>query len=535
VTDRRQTEKEKPGWAWAPFRHRIFRAMWIAQFVGNLGTYAQTVGAQWLMGDLGGSALEVALIQTASSLPVFLLVIPAGAFGDIFDRRRLLIVGQAIALAAAAALALVTLFDAASPALLLLLTALLAVGSSLSLPIFRAIQPELVPRDEVPDAAVLNGVSANLARTIGPAAGGLLIATIGTEANFALNALSFAAVIAVLIAWRRPKDKRSVVPEQLFDAIVAGARYARNSPAYLKLLLRTFAFLLCASALWSLLPVLARGPLELGPTGYGIALGAVGVGAVLGTTVVPKIRREYSENLAVAFGSSLFGAGLVVAGVVGVPAVAIVALAAVGFGWINVTSNLNATAQLLLPNWTRARGLAFMTVAYQGAYVVGSLLFGALAESVNVETAFAVAGAGALAGALAGLGPLALPDLRDVSPVRYWPDPDLAMEPESGAGPVLVIVEWRIDRDRAAEFAEAMEPLGRARRQTGASRWSLFRDADDPALFLETFTVPNWSEHMRQHLERGIESDKELEAEARAFLTDDRQLRVRHLLSPNDG
>jgi len=147
VTDRLQTEKEKPGWAWAPFRHRIFRAMWIAQFVGNLGTYAQTVGAQWLMGDLGGSALEVALIQTASSLPVFLLVIPAGAFGDIFDRRRLLIVGQAIALAAAAALALVTLFDAASPALLLLLTALLAVGSSLSLPIFRAIQPELVPRD----------------------------------------------------------------------------------------------------------------------------------------------------------------------------------------------------------------------------------------------------------------------------------------------------------------------------------------------------------------------------------------------------
>jgi len=256
---------------------------------------------------------------------------------------------------------------------------------------------------------------------------------------------------------------------------------------------------------------------------------------VLGTTVVPKIRREYSENLAVAFGSSLFGAGLVVAGVVGVPAVAIVALAAVGFGWINVTSNLNATAQLLLPNWTRARGLAFMTVAYQGAYVVGSLLFGVLAESVNVETAFAVAGAGALAGALAGLGPLALPDLRDVSPVRYWPDPDLAMEPEPGAGPVLVIVEWRIDRDRAAEFAEAMEPLGRARRQTGASRWSLFRDADDPALFLETFTVPNWSEHMRQHLERGIESDKELEAEARAFLTDDRQLRVRHLLSPNDG
>jgi MFS family permease len=534
VADRQRAEKRKR-WAWAPFRHRIFRALWIAQFVGNLGTYAQTVGAQWLMGDLGGSAFEVALIQTASSLPVFLLVIPAGALGDIVDRRRLLIFGQAIALAAAAALAVMTLTDVVTPALLLALTALLAIGSSLSLPTFRAVQPELVPRDEVPDAAVLNGVSSNLARTIGPAAGGLLIASIGSEANFGLNALSFAAVIAVLIAWRRPRDERAVEPEQLLDAIVAGARYARNSPPYLTLLVRTLVFLLSASALWSLLPVLARGPLELGPTGYGITLGAVGVGAVLGTTVVPELRTRYGTNLAVAFGSSLFGAGLVIAGLVGVPAIAIAALAAVGFGWINVTSNLNSTAQLLLPNWTRARGLAFMTIAYQGAYVAGSLLFGAVSEWANVQTAFALAGAGAIAGAIAGLRPLTLPDLPDVSPVRYWPDPDLATEPEPRAGPVLVIVEWRIDLERGTEFAEAMQPVGRARRQTGATHWGLFQDADDPALFLETFTVANWSEHLRQHLERGIESDKELEAGARAFLTDGHEPRARHLLSPDSG
>jgi MFS family permease len=531
VTDRERAEKRKPRWAWAPFRHRVFRALWIAQFVGNLGTYAQTVGAQWLMGDLGGSAFEVALIQTASSLPVFLLVIPAGALGDIMDRRRLLIIGQAIALAAAATLAVVTLTDAVTPALLVALTSMLAVGSSLSLPTFRAIQPELVPREEVPDAAVLNGVSANLARTIGPAAGGLLIATVGSEVNFAVNALSFAAVITVMIAWRRPRDERAVAPEHLVDAIVAGARYARNSRPYLTLLVRTLAFLLCASALWSLLPVLSRGPLDLGPTGYGIALGAVGVGAVLGTTVVPGLRERYGENLAVAFGSSLFGAGLVVAGLVDVPAIAIVALAAVGFGWINVTTNLNSTAQLLLPNWTRARGLAFMTISYQGGYVVGSLLFGAVAEWASVQTAFAVAGAGAIAGAIAGLRPLALPDLPDVSPVRYLPDPDLATEPEPRAGPVLVIVEWRIDPDRATEFAQTMQPVGRVRRQTGATHWGLFQDADDPALFLETFMVANWSEHLRQHLERGIEGDKELEAGARACLSDGHQPRARHLLA----
>jgi MFS family permease len=533
VTDQEQAEREEPRWAWAPFHHRVFRALWIAQFVGNLGTYAQTVGAQWLMGDLGGSAFEVALIQTASSLPVFLLVIPAGALGDIIDRRRLLIIGQAIALVAAAALAAMTLIDVVTPALLLALTALLAVGSSLSLPTFKAVQPELVPRDEVPDAAVLNGVSSNLARTLGPAMAGLLIAGIGSEANFALNALSFAAVIIVLLAWHRPPDERAVAPEHLLDAIVAGARYARHSRSYSKLLGRTLVFVLCASALWSLLAVLARGPLELGPTGYGITLGAVGIGALLGTTVVPELRRRYGENLAVAFGSALFGAGLVVAGLVDVPAVAIVALAAVGFGWINVTSNLNSTAQLLLPNWTRARGLSLLTLAYQAAYVVGSLLFGAVAEWANVQTAFAVAGAGAIAGALAGLGPLALPGLPDVSPVRYWPDPDVVVEPGPRAGPVLVIVEWRIDPDRATEFAQAMQPVGRARRQTGATRWGLLQDADDPALLLETFTVANWSEHLRQHLERGIESDKDLEAAARAFLTDSQAPRARHLLPPD--
>lgn len=532
MTDPQRADAHKPRWAWAPFRHRIFRALWVAQFVGNLGTYAQTVGAQWLMGDLGGTSFEVALIQTASSLPVFLLVIPAGALGDVIDRRRLLIVGQSIALAAAAGLALATQLDVVTPALLLVLTASLAVGSSLSLPIFRAIQPELVPREEVPDAAVLNGVSSNLARTIGPAAGGLLVASIGSAANFALNALSFAAVIAVLIAWRRPRDERAVAPEQLLDAIVAGARYARNSPQYLRLLVRTFAFLLSASALWSLLAVLARGPLELGPTGYGISLGAVGIGAVLGTTVVPGMRKRYGVNLAVAFGSALFGAGLVVAGLVDVTAIAFVALGAVGFGWINVTSNLNSTAQLLLPDWTRARGLAFMTVAYQGAYVVGSVLFGIVAEWANVQTAFAVAGVGAIAGAIAGLRPLSLPDLPDVTPVRYWPDPDLSIEPEPQAGPVLVIVEWRIDPDRATAFAEAMQPVGKSRRQTGATHWGLFEDANDRSLMLETFLIANWSEHLRQHLERGIESDKDLETDARAFLPAGQRPRVRHLLSP---
>jgi MFS family permease len=516
---------------WAPFHHRVFRAIWVAQFVGNIGTWAQTVGAQWLMGDLGHGAFDVSLVQTASTLPVFLLVLPSGSLGDIFDRRRLLIVSQTIMLVGAGALAVLTFADATTPALLLLLTATIGAGNALSAPTFAAVQPELVPRDEVPRAALLNGASVNLARTIGPALAGALIGVVGPAGTFSLNAVSFVGVIAALAVWRRPRDRRPLGAEHVSEAIAAGIRYTRNAPRFATVLARSFLFILPATALWSLLAVLARGPLELGATGYGVLLGSVGIGAVTGTIVViPRLRRKLTANALVALGSGVYGAGLIALAVTHSLPLVIAECAVTGMAWISVTSSVNAHAQLLLPNWTRARALAFMNLTFQGGQAVGSVLLGALAGAVSVEAAFGTAGVLEVAGAIAGAVWLALPPLGEVEPARWWPEPNLVIEPEPDAGPVLVTVEWRVDRSDAADFTDAMRPLRRARRRTGATRWGLFEDTADPSLFLETFTVHTWSEHMRQHVERGTVDDEELEAHARRFLLDGHTPRVRHLL-----
>ncbi len=517
--------------AFAPFRHPIYRAIWTAQFVGNIGTWAQTVGGQWLMGDLGGHAFEVSLVQTASTLPVFLLVLPAGSLGDIIDRRRLLLIAQSIMLAASGLLAVLTFAHATTPAVLLLLTAVIGGGTALQGPTFSAIQPELVTRDEVGDAALLNGASVNIARTVGPAIAGLLIGSIGIGATFTLNAISFAAVMAALLAWKRPRDRRPLNAEHLREAFVTGVRYTRSAPAFQAVLGRSLLFIFFASALWSLLAVLARGPLDLGASGYGVLLGAVGVGAVFGTlVVVPRVRNLMSTGALVACGSLLYGVGLVIAAVSDSLPLTIVTLLFVGLGWISVTSMVNAHAQLLLPNWTRARALAFMNVAFQGGQAVGSVIWGVIAGAVSTRAAFGIAGVGEVIGAVIGYRLLPLATLGDVESATYWPEPNLEIDVEPGAGPVLVTLEWRIDPKRAGEFTAAMEEVRQTRRQTGATRWGLYQDADDLPVFLETFTVDTWSEHLRQHLERGTVMDEEIEAEARRFLVDGEWPHVRHLL-----
>src|SRR3954468_16941770 len=275
VTDvRRSTTTAEPARgavpsAWAPLRRPWFRALWIAQFVANTGTWAQTVGAQWLMGDLGGSALQIALVQTAATLPGFHLVVPAGALGDIPDRRRLMLLSQTSMLLSAAALAVLTAAGGVTPNRLLALTALLATGQALAAPCFQAVQPELVPREELPQAALLNGANANVARAVGPAVGGLLIAAAGPAAAFALNAVSFLGVLAVLYRWPRPRTRGALGAEPIGQAIRAGMRYVRSAPAFGGLLARSALFMISASGLWALLPAVARGPLHLGDNGYG--------------------------------------------------------------------------------------------------------------------------------------------------------------------------------------------------------------------------------------------------------------------------
>src|SRR3954462_3215063 len=269
------------GSAWAPLRRPWFRALWTAQFVANTGTWAQTVGAQWLMGDLGGAGRQSAPGQTAAARPGFVLLTPAGALGDVVDRRRLLLIAQTLMLLSAAALAAANAAHAVTPNRLLILTAVLAVGQALAAPCFQAIQPELVARDELPQAALLNGANANVARALGPAVGGLLIAAAGPAAAFALNAVSFLGVLAVLYRWPRPATERPLGAEPIRQAIRAGMRYVRSAPLFSSVLARSALFMVFASGLWALLPALARGPLGLGPNGYGGAVVAGGGGGGL--------------------------------------------------------------------------------------------------------------------------------------------------------------------------------------------------------------------------------------------------------------
>ncbi|MFI6094455.1 MFS transporter [Lentzea sp. NPDC051213] len=513
--------------AWAPLRRSAFRALWLAQFASNIGTWAQTVGAQWLMGDLGGTSLQVALVQTATTLPVFLLVVPAGALGDILDRRRVLVYGQALMLAGAGGLMLLAGTNRATPASLLGLLAVMAIGQALSMPSFQAIQPELVSREEIPQAALLNGVNMNVGRAIGPALGGLLIALAGPEATFAFNTVSFLGVLVVLMRWRRPSDHRPLGTEHIATAVRTGARYVASSPLFRRVLTRCLLFIVFGSGLWALLPAIARGPLRLDASGYGVLLGSVGTGAILGAFVVPKLLQRMSKNRMVLFATWIYAAATSTAVLTQNLALVIVAMLLSGACWIATLSTFNATAQILLPAWTRARALAYYQLILMGGQALGAVVWGAMADAYDLRVAMVAPAIAMAVAALLATKWLPLNDRPlDVSPATYWEEPPEL--DDTDVGPVLVTVEWPVADENADAFVDAMQKVGRARRRTGATMWGLFRDTEKPGTFLETFTVATWQEHLRQHLERGTVVDQLNQEAARALASGDAL--VRHLV-----
>jgi predicted MFS family arabinose efflux permease/quinol monooxygenase YgiN len=510
----------------------MFRALWIAQFASNVGTWMQTVGAQWLLIDR--SPLLVSLVQTASSLPIMLLALPAGAWADVVDRRRLLLGAQAAMFVAAAALAAVTFLGLTSPALILGLTFALGCGNAIAAPSWQAIQPDLVDRALLPQAAALNGLNMNLARAVGPAIGGVVVAAVGPAWVFALNAVSFVGIMIVVTCWKAPAPVGTGPPERLVEALRAGGRYVRHARIVRLLLYRAVLFIPAASAVWALLPVVASTRLGLGSGGYGLLLGMVGIGAVAGAVVIPRVRAAVGSARLVTGAMVVTAAAFVVVATVGNVVVVGIALLPVGAAWIAVMSSLNSALQLALPNWVRARGLAYYLVVFQGAQAVAAVVWGTVADSTSVTAALLAAAVVLAVGAVAGLrSPMPDTTTLDRTPSAHWPAPELIFSPEATDGPVLVTLTYDVPTENAEAFTDAMRLVGRSRRRTGALRWELFRDGGDPRRFVESYLVGTWAEHLRQHEGRLTGADRRFEEQAERYTSGEPQ--VAHLFPPASG
>jgi len=515
---------------WSPLRRSVFRALWIAGLASNVGTWIQNVGAAWLMTSLAPTPFWVSMVQAASSLPFFLLAIPAGALADVVDRRRLLLGAQLWLVACSAALAALALADLVGIGGLLALTFAIGVGSAFVAPAFLAIVPELVPREEIPAAVSLNGISMNLARAAGPALGGLLVAAAGVGFAFAANALSYLGVIGAVARWRRPPSEGRLPPEDLIGAMRAGLRYVRHSAPLRLVLVRVAVFVLPGSAVWALLPLYAREQLALGPAGYGVLLAFFGGGAVAGGLVLPALRAKVGPQRVTTLSALGYAAAMLALGGMPTLPVAAAALVVAGAGWLTLLSTLSAAAQLVLPAWVRARGLSVYLLVLMGGMAIGSALWGVAAESVGVPRAFVIAGA-AVAVSRLFVWRLRLPEgaAPDLTPAPRWPDPQLGVAVAADRGPVLVTVEYEIDPADAERFARAMRALGRIRLRDGALRWGLWGDAAQPGRYLESFTVESWLEHMRQH-ERMTAADREVQKIARVFHRAAGEPRITHYI-----
>ena len=516
---------------YAPLRREMFRWLWIASLASNFGTWMQNVGATWLMTELSASALMIALVQAATNLPVFLLAVPSGALADIVDRRRLLLVAQGWMLLVAAALAAATYAGLMTPWLLLALTFLLGLGSALNSPAWQATTPELVPREEVPAAVALGGVSMNVARAVGPAAGGLVVAAAGPAAAFLLNAVSFLGVLFVLARWRRPREENALPAERLVGAMRAGLRYVRHSPAFRAVLVRAAAYVVGASSLLALLPVLIKQDAGLGPAHYGVLLGCFGAGAVVGVVLLPALARWLDPDRTMVASTLVLAAATL--GVAWLPYYALwcALLVPAGAAWLAALTRLNAAAQASAPRWVRARALAVYLLVFFGGMAAGSMLWGYAADRAGAAVSLTASAAWLLVGLLAGPWfPLPRGEGGDLEPSRHWPEMAAVPGLEHDRGPVLVTVEYRIDPARAGEFMDAVQPLRQSRLRDGALWWEVFQDAVDPARLVEAFLVESLIEHMRQH-ERVTEADRVVQERVRAFHRADTPPAVSHLVA----
>lgn len=506
------------GSSWSPFRYCTFTVLWVATVVSNIGTWMQNAAVGWLMTGLNPAPLVVAMVQVATSLPMFLFALPAGALADILDRRHLLIVVQIIAAVIIAVLSLLVWADLVTPPILLAFTFLGGIAAALISPAWQAIVPQLVPPQDLHAAIALNGVGFNVSRVVGPALSGLIIARMGLAAPFWLNAISYLGVIGALIWWHAPGSRDRHLPAERFGAAIRiGLRHARHNPQLRATLIRAAGFFVFASAYWALLPLVARSQVGGGPELYGMLLGAIGTGAVGGAFALPWLKSFMGADKLVAAGMIGTAVALLLFGLARHPGTALAASGIAGASWISVIATINVSAQLALPEWVRGRGIAVFSTILFGTMTLGSALWGQVAAMIGLPGAHFAAAAATLA-TIPLLWPWKLQSGADIDlmPAMHWPTPVLLHEIYADRGPMLVTVEYRIDPRNREEFLAALEGFAHERRRDGAYAWGVFEDAAEEGRFLETFLVESWLEHLRQH-ERVTHADRVLQDAVHRF------------------
>jgi len=526
------TEAARPEPAWAALSVPTFRSLWLANIVSDIGGAMHGVGAGWLMTTMSPSPLIVSLVQAATMLPMFLLVLPAGVLGDVLDRRKLLIFALFWSVLSAALLGVFTWAGWMSPGILLALTLMMGVGSALATPPFQSIVPELVPRERLPGALALNSMGVNIARAVGPAIAGLLISSAGVGWVFLFNALSTVFVIFVLWRWKREVRERVLPPEHFFSAVRNGWRYARRNPQLQSVMIRAAAFFIFASALWALLPLVGKQKLPESSNGYAILLSSLGVGAVLAAFTLAHVRAALSPTAITVVAAMLFALATAVTALADSFVVCAAAMVIAGWAWLASLSTYNVTTQLVISEWVRGRGLALYQIVFFGSQALGSIVWGQVAEMTSVTVSLAAAAAGLLAGCLTALRyRLARANEMKLQPALDWPEPRVLIEDVADRGLVLTTVEYRVDAQDKHAFVAAMRSMEHMRRRNGGFDWGLFEDLEQPGRFVEVFLSESWTEHLRQH-QRTTVSDRAVQDAARHFHRGAEPPKVTHLAAP---
>jgi MFS family permease len=504
--------------ALAPLQGPVFRGLWFAWLFANLTMWMNDVAAAWLMTTLTTSPVMVALVSTASTLPVFLLGLPSGALADILDRRRYFAATQLWVSVIALVLAALALAQALTAEMLLLLTFLNGVGLAMRWPVFAAIVPQVVAKAELPQALALNGIAMNLSRVVGPALAGALLAAISPAAVFVLNALLAGVAFVLILRWKSEPRTSALPGERFWGAMRTGIVFTLQSTRLRVVMLRIFLFFLQATALMALLPLVARELHGGGPGTFTLMLSCVGVGAITAALLFPRWWQRFSRDQFVVIGSVLHAALTTLIVLLPEVWIALPAMVVIGMAWISVANSLTVAAQQAMPDWVRARGMSIYQMALMGGAAAGSLLWGQVASWTTVRIAVMVAAACGLLVVLAtrrlSLDWAADIDFTPAARTGGVPEPAFEIGPDEG--PVMVTLEYQIDAARAADFAEVMARTRRARLRQGALSWGLFRDTAVPGRYVEYFVDENWVEHQRR-LERFTAFDAELRGKRLAF------------------